>query len=344
MAEAILEPELPIIDPHHHLWDLRNAPPLVSDHPFAEVIAPMKTYLLGEFLADARKAHNVVGTVFVECKAFYRTGGPEELRSLGETETISDLAAHAAAGFYGDDIRPCAGIVGRVDLTLGERAGEVIQAHIDAGCGRFCGVRNSAGYDDDRRVTGPFGGHVRDLYGREDFRRGLQQLERLGLPFDAWVFEPQLPLVVDLARAASSTTIVLDHAGTPLGLASYEGRREERFPVWRRNMAELARCENVTVKLGGLGMCFPNFPSFRAQPPAASEQLAQEWRPYIETCIELFGVRRCMFESNFPVDVGAGDYTVLWNAFKRLASGASADEKAALFFETATRTYRLKLD
>ena len=342
MAEAILEPELPIIDPHHHLWDRRRAAPLTSDHPFVQVVAPIKAYLLDELMADLRSGHNVVATVFLECKAFYRADGPEELRSLGETEAVNGFAAQTASGIHGE-VRVCAGIVGRVDLTLGERAAEILQMHVDAGGGRFRGVRNSAGHDDDPEVTGTHSAHVHDLYEREDFRRGFRQLAPMGLSFDAWVLEPQLPYVIDLARAFPDTTIVLDHVGTPLGSGRYLGRREERFPIWRRNMAELARCENVAMKLGGLGMSHPNFPSFRAEPPASSEQLAQEWRPYVEACIELFGAERCMFESNFPVDIGSCSYATLWNAFKRLAAGASADEKTALFSGTARRIYRLDL-
>jgi predicted TIM-barrel fold metal-dependent hydrolase len=173
------------------------------------------------------------------------------------------------------------------------------------------------------------------------FREGFAKLAPMGLSFDAWLLEPQLPDLIDLARAFPETTIVLDHVGTPLGRGGYTGRREERFGVWRDNIRELAKCPNVVVKLGGLAMAFCNFPSFLAEPRAPSSQLAAEWRPYIETCIEAFGADRGMFESNFPVDMGSCDYATLWNAFKHLAAGASADEKAALFAGTARRVYRL---
>lgn len=75
--------------------------------------------------------------------------------------------------------------------------------------------------------------------------------------------------------------------------------------------------------------------------PPSSEQLAMAWHPYLELCVEAFGARRCMFESNFPVDKGSYGYAVLWNAFKRFAAPASAEEKLALFSGTAIRTYRL---
>jgi predicted TIM-barrel fold metal-dependent hydrolase len=181
------------------------------------------------------------------------------------------------------------------------------------------------------------------LYLSESFRRGFRRLAPMGLSFDAWLLEPQLPDLIALARAFPETAIVLDHVGTPLGLGRYEGRLAERFPIWRDNIRELARSPNVAVKLGGLGIAFCNFPSFLAEPRAPSEQLAAEWGPYIETCIAAFGVGRCMFESNFPVDMGSCSYATLWNAFKRIAGGCSADEKAALFSGTATRVYRLEL-
>jgi predicted TIM-barrel fold metal-dependent hydrolase len=175
------------------------------------------------------------------------------------------------------------------------------------------------------------------------FRAGFAKLAPLGLSFDAWLLEPQLPDLIDLARAFPDTTIVLDHVGTPLGIAAYAGRREERFGVWRDNIRALAGSANVRVKVGGLAMAFPGFDSFMSSPPASSTQLAAEWKPYVETCIEAFGTGRCMFESNFPVDIGSCDYDVLWNAFKHLAAGCSADEKAALFAGTATQVYRLEI-
>lgn len=344
-TETILEPELPIVDPHHHLWDRRYAPeppPEVASHPFLKAIAPARRYLLDELLADTGSGHNVIATVFVECGAFYKADGPVDLRPVGETEFVDGVAAMSASGVYGP-IRACAGIVGRADLLLGDAVAPVLEAHIRAGGGRFRGIRNSASWDEDKAVLGPLNRVEAGLYRDARFREGFKHLGRLGLSFDAWLLEPQLPDVIDLARAFPETTIVLDHVGTPLGRGGYEGRREERFPIWRDNIKALAKSPNVAVKLGGLAMTFCNFPSFLAEPRAPSAQLAEEWRPYIETCIEAFGPERCMFESNFPVDMGACSYATLWNAFKRLAAGASAAEKTALFSGTATKLYRLEL-
>ncbi len=345
MPEAILEPDLPIVDPHHHLWDrpaalLAALPP--PKHGFDHVIRKVPRYLLDELLADMKAGHNIVATVYMECGSFYKASAEPHMKCVGETEAVNGFAAIGASNLYGE-IRPCAGIVGTVDLTRGEAAREVLEAHIAAGGGRFRGVRQSASADADPEVLGPLHRRGPGLYLEQGFRKGFAQLAPLGLSFDAWMLEPQLPDLIDLARAFPDTTIVLDHVGTPLGLGAYQGRREERFGVWRDNIRELAKSPKVNVKLGGLAMVFPNFPSFMSDPPAPSEQLAAEWKPYVETCIEAFGAERCMFESNFPVDIGSCDYATLWNAFKHLAKGASAAEKTALFSGTATKVYKLDL-
>jgi predicted TIM-barrel fold metal-dependent hydrolase len=343
MAEAILEPDLPIVDPHHHLWDRRNyATPAAPSHPFITAIADAQRYLLDELLADTGSGHNVRATVFVECGAMYRADGPVELRSVGETEFVNGVAAMSASGTYGET-RACAGIVSKADLMLGDAVKPVLEAHVRAGGGRFKGIRNSASFEHDKEVLGPLNRVEEGLYRDATFRQGFAHLAPMGLSFDAWLLEPQLPDVIDLARAFPQTSIVLDHVGTPLGRASFAGRLNERFPVWRDNIQELAKSPNVAVKLGGLAMAFCNFPSFLAEPRAPSEQLAREWAPYIETCISAFGPECCMFESNFPVDMGSCTYAVLWNAFKRIAAGYSADEKAALFSGTATKVYRLEI-
>jgi predicted TIM-barrel fold metal-dependent hydrolase len=343
--EPILEPELPIVDPHHHLWDrptalMASLPP--PRHGFEHVIRRVPRYLLDELLADLKSGHNVRATVFLECGSMYRAGGPPEMRCVGETEFVNGVAAMTASGLYGD-VLACAGIVGTADLRRGDAAAAVLEAHIAAGGGRFRGVRQSCSYDADPNVLGPLARMEAGLYLRDDFRAGFARLAPLGLSFDAWLLEPQLPELIDLARAFHETPIVLDHVGTPLGIASYAGRRDERFPIWRDNIRELAKSEKVFVKLGGLAMVFPGFPSFMSDPPAPSTQLADEWRPYIETCIEAFGARRCMFESNFPVDIGSCDYEVLWNAFKIIAKDYSPADKTALFSGAATQFYRLEL-
>ena len=345
MVETILEPDLPIVDPHHHLWD-RPPPPPGPPPPryaFENATRLKPRYLLDELVADLGSGHNIQATVYLECGSMYRADGPELLRPVGETEFVRGVAAMTASGGYGPT-KVAAGIVGHADLfNQGERAAETLEAHLAAGGGRFRGIRQTAPYDADPDVIGGRWRLGAGVYRADKFRQGFAALAPLGLSFDAWLFEPQLGDVVDLARAFPNTQIILDHVGTPLGVGVYTGRREERFPLWRDNIRALAQSPNVAVKLGGLAMSFPGFESFMSQPAASSEILAAEWKPYIETCIEAFGPDRCMFESNFPVDFGSCSYATLWNVFKRLAAGFSADEKAALFKGTACKVYRLNL-
>ena len=97
------------------------------------------------------------------------------------------------------------------------------------------------------------------------------------------------------------------------------------------------------MKVGGLGMAMGWFDFYQRPAPPSSQVLADAFKSWVETCVELFGANRCMFESNFPVDKITSGYGVLWNAFKRLAAKASADEKTALFSGTAARVYKLAL-
>ena len=323
VQEEIIEPDLPICDPHHHLWDF-----------------PTHRYMLEDLLADTGSGHKVESTVFLECTAFYRADGPEEMRVVGEAEFVNGVAAMAASGRYGPT-RACAGIAGRADLSLGARVEKVLAALVAAGNGRFRGIRHAAGWDASDEIHNSHTKPSQHLYRDRTFREGFAKLRQFDLGFDAWLYHPQLPDITDLARAFPDQPIVMDHVGGPLGIGPYAGRREELFPHWRESIRDLATCPNVYVKLGGLGMKICGFDLHKRPRPPSSQELADLWRPYIETCIEAFGADRCMFESNFPVDKVSCSYPVLWNAFKRLAAGASADEKAALFRGTAMRFYRL---
>jgi predicted TIM-barrel fold metal-dependent hydrolase len=341
--EEVLEPDLPIIDPHHHLWDLRPALAAFPKprHPFLEAVAGAAYYGFDHFHADAAGGHNIVASVFVECGAYYDAGRPPALQPVGEVEYANGAAARGASGLYGA-FRPCAAVVGHAELTLGHEVRAVLEALHAAGGARFRGIRHHAAWDADPDVLGPPFQTRAGLYREAAFREGFAELGGMGLTFDAWVLEPQLPDVIDLARAFPGQPIVLDHCGTPLGIASYKGRLGERFETWRRNIRELAGCDNVSVKLGGLAMAFCAMPK---EGPAAghrSDVLADMWRPYVETCIEAFGTGRAMFESNYPVDRWGASYPVLWNAFKRLAHGCSAEEKRDLFAGTAARVYGLE--
>jgi L-fuconolactonase len=322
-TEEILEPSLPIIDPHHHLWD-----------------RPGYRYLFPELLADIGSGHNIHATLFEQAGSMYRADGPEELKSLGETQFVCGVAAMSASGIYGPT-RCIAGVVGYVDLRLGSRAKGVLERHIAVSDGRVRGIRNGSTWSDDP-ILGRFGGAAGPgLYLDESFREGFAALAALGLTFDAWVFQTQLSDVVDLARAFPQATIVLNHVGGPIGIGPYAGKRDEAFAAWRDSIHEIARFPNTYVKLGGLGMKMIGFDFFEKPEPPSSQDLEKVWRPYIETCIAAFGPQRSMFESNFPVDKGTCSYQVIWNTFKRIAAGHSADEKAALFSGAARKAYRL---
>jgi predicted TIM-barrel fold metal-dependent hydrolase len=322
-TEEILEPDLPIIDPHHHVWDRESR------------------YLIEELLDDVVSGHDVRATVFLQCRSMYRAGGDPAFQPIGETEFVGGIAAMAASGTYGP-VRLCEGIVGFADLRMGATVEAVLAEHVRAGGGRFRGVRHASCWDTDpeakKEVRQPVPEHV---LAEPAFRAGFAKLAPLGLSFDAWLFFHQLDDVLDLARAFPETTIVLDHVGGLLGIGRYAGRRDEVFAAWRKGIVALGKCANVSVKLGGLGMTTCGFGFHERPQPPTSAELAETWRPYIETCIEAFGPDRAMFESNFPVDEVSASYPVVWNAFKRLAAGASADEKAALFHRTAARVYRL---
>ena len=344
MTEAILEPDLPIVDPHHHLWDLRPLLPAFPEprHPFIEAIAGAPYYTFDALHADATSGHNVVATVFMECGAFYDPARGDAMKPVGEVEYVNGVAAQGASGLYGN-FRPCAAIVGHADLTLGKAVEPVVEALIAAGSGRFRGIRHAAAWDADPEVLGPPFHAPEGLYTSDAFRAGFAAYAKHDLTFDAWLLEPQLPDVIDLARAFPDQTIILDHCGTPLNIASYRGKLPERFDTWRDSIRTLAECPNVNVKLGGLAMAFCGMPEDGPAKCFGSQELAEMWRPYVETCIEAFGPHRAMFESNYPVDRWGASYPVLWNAFKRLASGASDEEKHALFSQTAARVYDITL-
>ena len=323
-TEEIIDPGLPIVDPHHHLWD-RDA-----------------RYLLDEFGADVASGHNVQATVFVQCDEMYRADGDPDFAPVGETEFVNGIAAMSASGKYGPS-RICAGIVGFAEMRLGARVEAVLEAHIRAAGDRFKGVRGRSVWDADSSIKGSSQDFPPGLLVDSTFREGVARLAPLGLSFDAWLFHPQIPELTDLARKSPETTFVLDHIGAPLAIGVYAGKTETVFADWRRNMTSLAECPNVSVKIGAFGMHLFGFDLDFAHRdmPASSQEMARLWKPYVETCIELFGAERCMFESNFPVDKRATSYAVLWNAFKRLTVSASADEKVALFKGTACRVYRL---
>ena len=321
-TEDTIDPDLPICDPHHHLWE-----------------RPGNNYMLDDLLRDLRSGHNIVSTVFLECSSMYRTDGPEHMKPLGETEFVASVAEEAAAR---SDVHTNinAAIASHADLTLGESVAEVLEAHIELGKGRFRGIRHGTSHDPSPIIPA-YRDQGSGVMMTPKFREGFAQLRRLDLTFDAWLFHPQLGELADLARSFPDVTIILDHIGAPLGIGPYEGRRSEVMEIWKRSIAEVAQNENVFVKVGGCGM--PNYGNgwHERDTPPGSVELAEATAPYYLHVIEQFGVERCMFESNFPVDKASYSYNVMWNSFKRIVADFSDSEKAALFHDTATKAYRI---
>jgi len=323
--EPALDPERPIVDPHHHLWRGNTA------------LAAYAIDFMGEDLAAAATGHKVVATVYLESHVGYRPDGPEALKPVGETE----FAASAAGRFDGIDV--AAGIVSYADMMLGDEIGDVLDAHIEAGRGRFRGVRNMLTSCDDPAVSPAMSQAPAGRLAAPALRAAARQLVKRGLSFDTWIFQPQLAELAAFADAAPDLPIVLNHIGGYMAVGAFAERQAESFAAWRQGMAEVARRPNVVLKIGGMGMGMisPGFVEAAEKP--SSQAMAQAWKPLVETCIETFGAERCMFESNFPVDRPTGSYRRFWNAFKRLTAAASEAEKIALFSGTAARTYRLSL-
>jgi L-fuconolactonase len=324
VQEDILDPGLPIIDAHHHLMKRGEI-----------------SYFVDDYLRDVDTGHNIRGTVYIECGSMWRAEGPPMMAPLGEVEFANGVAAISASGQHGP-ARVCAGIVGTADLTAGDAIAALLDAQVSASPDRFRGIRLSAVWDIDPRLRTGRVQASQSMLADPIFRAGFAQLGPRGLSFEAWAFHPQLDEVVDLARAFPETTIIVNHMGGPLARAGdYTLRRDEELANWRKALTRLAACPNVYMKLGGLGMPFMGYGFAGADMPPTSVQLAEAWGPDMKACIDAFGPSKCMFESNFPPDKQSCSYPVMWNAFKRIAAGYSADERQAMFYGAAQQAYRL---
>jgi predicted TIM-barrel fold metal-dependent hydrolase len=319
--EPVVDASRPIIDPHHHLW---RRPEFGS-------------YLLPDLWADTGSGHNVEKTVFVECRAGYRETGPDHLKPVGETEFVAAIAAESRNAKNNAVI---AGIVAHADLTRDD-LDEVLDAHEEAGRGLFRGVRHSGARDPNPSALSIPGRGAEGLYDDPAFRKGVARLGARGLTYDTWHYHHQNGAYASLARAVPGTTMILDHFGTPLGVGAYAGRREQIFAQWKSDIAEIAKCPNVVAKLGGLAMPDNGFGWDKRATPATSDELVEAQRRYYLHTIDCYGASRCMFESNFPVDKRSLSYRVLWNAFKKIVTGFSEDEKQQMFYGAAARVYRL---
>ena len=326
-AEPALDPDLPICDAHHHFWDFR------MDR------VPYHRYLLDELAADVNSGHNVRSTVFLEARSMYRPDGPEELRPVGEVEFVQGIAAASATGLYGPT-RAAAAIIGHADLALGDDVARVLDALQAASPNRFRGIRYNAGWDPNPELDSR---SVEHKLADPQLRAGAQVLADRGLVYENVVYFPQLAELAEFARAVPDLTIVSNHIGGLIRIGPYGNRDDEVMPAWRDGVAALAQCPNVVMKLGGVGQPRYGFDWHTRTTPIGSEQLAEEMGPLITYCIDQFGPDRCLFESNFPPDKVSFSYNVMYNAFKRMTSGYSASERAAMFHDNAARVYSINV-
>jgi predicted TIM-barrel fold metal-dependent hydrolase len=295
----------PVIDPHHHLWDLEhNQYPWLQKRPFerrleGNVEAIAQDYLLKDYLADARN-QNVVKSVHVEC-------GWDPSNPVGETEWLQQLADRHGYPH---------GIVARATLDAGD-VEEVLAGHVSHKNVR--GIRHIINWHQDPVKT-----YVNrpDLITTKAWRHGFSLLRRFGLSFDLQLYPAQMTDAAELAHANPDTLIILNHAGMPVD------RDEAGIRRWRRGIQDLAAAPNVAVKISGLGTVDWHW-------------TVERIRPFVLQTIEAFGVSRCMFASNFPVDKLFSDFDTLYGAFREITRSFSADESRMLFHDNAARLYRL---
>lgn len=320
VQEEIIDPGREIIDPHHHLWNRGGS-----------------SYEMPQLWADTGSGHNVVETIFIECRAGYRVDGPDHLRPVGETEYVVGLLDAA-----GDGGPPVSGIVAHADLTLPiDQLDEVLDAHEAAAAGRFRGIRHAGAHEPSPDALSIPGRGAPGQYLDPDFHRGVAHLGNHGLTYDTWHYHHQNRDFIALAKAVPDTTMILDHFGTPLGVGQYEGQRADIFVRWKDDMAALAECPNVVAKLGGFAMPDNGWGWHEQDRPPSSDEFIEAQADWYHHMISCFGPDRCMFESNFPVDRLSISYPVLWNALKKIASGYDDAAQEMMFSGTARRVYGL---
>ena len=317
VVEDVVDPDAPIIDPHHHLWPAGGAMP----------------YGLDDLLGDVGSGHRIVDTVFVECGAAYTRGGDDAMAPVGETKFVSAEAERCGRQVMG-------GIVAHADLRS-PQLDAVLDAHEQAAGGRLRGIRHAGSHALHPEVLTIPGRAPAGLYSDDAFRRGVARLGERGLSYDTWHYHYQNQDFADLARSVPGTQMILDHFGTPLGVGPYEAQREQIFTQWMTDVAEIARCDNVVAKIGGLAMPDNGFGWHTAERPPTSDEFVAAQGRYYQHTIEQFGPERCMLESNFPVDRLSLSYRTFWNGAKKLIADFSADERDAMLRATAARIYRV---
>ena len=324
VQEEIIDPQLPIIDPHHHLWNGDNQ--LAGSFP----------YLIENLNEDTFSGHNIVGTIFMECAQGYYSNGEEKYKPVGETEFVVNLIKASKKLLKTTNI---IGIIGYADLMLGGEVKDVLDKHLLKGEGLFKGIRHAAGWDKNPEIHNSHSNPIENIYYNKSFREGAEELIKLNLTFDAWHYHHQIKDLSDFAINYPELTIIHDHFGGPLGVGPYEGKKKEIFQKWKDDISLLSESKNVFAKLGGLAMPVNGWNFHKQDKPASSDQIIDLHQEYYLHTINCFGVDRCMFESNFPVDRRSVSYHVLWNAFKKMILDYPDEDKNKLFFKNAKDVY-----
>jgi predicted TIM-barrel fold metal-dependent hydrolase len=328
VIEEVVDPELPIFDPHHHLWS-----------GYAGMTPYQPDYGAQQLAADLHSGHHIVGSAFLECSYRYRREGPPALRPVGETEAVNAIADDYVRE-HPDEPAICGAIVAFADLRLGAAVRDVLEAHRVAAPRRLRGIRHNTAWDESSELRYDFLDIAPHMLAQKNFREGFACLHEFGLTFDAWLFHPQLPELTDLARAFPGTQIIVNHLGGPTGIGRFAADRDAALADWRRNLAALSHCENVAIKLGGLQMVGPGFAWQQRDLPPTSDELLAATCDYYHFAIDCFGPDRCLFESNFPIDKIGCSYRTVWNVYKKIAREFSPEERAAMLCGNALRIYR----
>jgi predicted TIM-barrel fold metal-dependent hydrolase len=330
VEEAPLEPDLPIIDAHVHIWPDR----------FTPLVEHFGKGMSEDFLRGIeRSGHDIRAGVHVTIQANHRDDLPPEMIPVAETAFLEEEGRKLEA------LGPrtpmlTAGIVAGVDMLLGDDVERVLDAHCAASPDRIRGVRHPVAWHPSPLI--PFTEERGGILIEPAFIDAARHVARRDLSLDVFVFYNQLPDVMALARAVPDLPIVLNHSGGIITDPRFADQALEIISEWRASMRALAACENVVVKLGGMGMppLAGNYWTQHEQPPT-SQHHADWQRPYVMHIIDNFAVDRVMFQSNFPTEKPSANYGIVWNAFKRIAQGFGASEKSKMFFENAKTTYRL---
>ena len=325
--EDPISPNIPIIDPHHHLWDVGFG-----------------RYYIEELLEDINSSgHNILSTVYIMSSSntkIYSKDGLEEFKPLTEIEFATSEGKRADL-IPNNKVKVNASIVGSVDLTYGNKLQPVLEKAVNISEGRLKGIRMLLASHTDPRISS---GAVKSDLGlmlHPNFIEGAKCIQNANLSLDFWIYHTQLNEMEKIARSLPDLTIILNHIGGPIHLGEYEGKQAATHREWRSAMMRLSRIPNINVKLGGLGMAVNGAKFHNNKFPPNSVQLSDVWKPWIYETIDMFGFDRCMFESNFPVDKGSCSYGALWNAFKILAKDMSDDEINKLFSKNAAKIYKI---